>query len=77
LLSNSLVLLLNKKPNFTATYKCAVRFEKLLNLFYRKSSEVYHLLYRKKREDEEGRRRKKTTISPTLILAEKQFQLYP
>jgi hypothetical protein len=41
-------------------YKCVVRFEKLLNLFYGKSSKVYHLLYRKKREDGEGRRRKKT-----------------
>lgn len=60
LLSNSLVRLLNEKPNFTAMYKCVVRFEKLLNLFYGKFSKVYHLLYRKKREDGEGRRRKKT-----------------
>jgi hypothetical protein len=60
LLSNSLVLLFNEKPNFTAMYKYVVRCEKLLNLFYGKSSKVYHLLYRKKREDGEGRRRKKT-----------------
>jgi hypothetical protein len=64
-LSNSLVLLLNEKPNFTVMYKCVVRFEKLLNLLYGKSSKVYHLLYRKKREDGEGRRRKKT--EPTSV----------
>jgi hypothetical protein len=62
-LSNSLIHLLNEKPNFTATYKCVVRFKNLLNLFYGKSSKVCHLLHRKKREDGEERRGKKTVMT--------------